>query len=264
MNRSTQIWVGVVVLAGLAGLVAYKAKEDQKIGTAQTTNAELPELKAPEDVDKISVQNADKPEIVLEKKGDKWAVAKPVEAPANQANVDQIVKNLKDLKAKEVISAQPSEDSKKDYDLVPAKAVHVMAYKGGDKKVDPRYEICDGAPPTLSCTELGYGAGFLDCRNCAPAIDGCIYIGWHQPLITPHYMFDISATDDSSVYAVGPRGAVQHFDGHTWNAVDLSSCITPTDTELRAVHVRAADDIWIGGVDTTTNTGLALHVTASG
>ena len=45
MNRNTQIWIGVVVLAGLAGAVYYKAKEDQKIGTVATTSAELPELK---------------------------------------------------------------------------------------------------------------------------------------------------------------------------------------------------------------------------
>ena len=37
MTRSTQIWIGVVILAGLGGLVALKAKEDSTIGKAETT-----------------------------------------------------------------------------------------------------------------------------------------------------------------------------------------------------------------------------------
>lgn len=139
MNRSTQIWVGVVVLAGLAGAVFYKAKEDQKIGTAQTTNAEVPELKVSDDVDKISVQNGDKPEVVLEKKGDAWEVVKPVQAKANQEAVKSIIGNLKDLKAKEVIVASADEPAKKEFDFTGNKPVHVMAWKGGDKKLDATF-----------------------------------------------------------------------------------------------------------------------------
>lgn len=136
MNRSTQIWAGVVVLAGLSGLVYYKAKEDQKIGTAETTNADLPEIKAPDDLDKITVQNGDKPEIVLEKSGEAWKVMKPVEAAANQEAVKSLVSNLKDLKAKEVIVSSADDAAKKEYEFGPEKAVHVTASKGGDKKVD--------------------------------------------------------------------------------------------------------------------------------
>ncbi len=139
MNRSTQIWVGVVVLAGLAGAVFYKAKEDQKIGTAQTTNAELPDIKAGDDVDKISVQNGDKPEVVLEKKGDTWEMTKPVVAKANQEAIKSIIGNLKDLKAKEVIVASADDASKKEYDFTGGKQVHVSAWKGADKKLDATF-----------------------------------------------------------------------------------------------------------------------------
>jgi len=135
MSQS-KIIAGVVVLAGLGGAIYYAKTKDEKIGTSSTTCADLPDLKAPDDLDKVTIANGEKTEIVLEKKGDKWVMTKPVEAPTNQTNVDQVVKNLKDLKAKEVIVAQPSDDAKKDYDFVPAKAVHVIAHKGGDKKVD--------------------------------------------------------------------------------------------------------------------------------
>jgi hypothetical protein len=135
MSQS-KLLAGVVVLAGLGGAIFWAKNKDEKIGTSSTTSADLPDIKAPDDLDKISITNGEKPEIVLEKKGDKWALAKPVEAAANQSNVDQVVKNLKDLKAKEVIVAQASEDSKKDYEFIPSKAVHVVAFKGADKKVD--------------------------------------------------------------------------------------------------------------------------------
>lgn len=136
MERTSQIGIGLVVLAALAGGVYFKAKQDQKIGTVQTTNAELPAIGATDDLDKISITNADKGEIVLEKKGDKWEVEKPVVAEAHQANVKSLVDNLKELKATDQISQAPSEDMKKDYSFDPAKAVHVVAYKGADKKVD--------------------------------------------------------------------------------------------------------------------------------
>jgi hypothetical protein len=159
MSQNTKIIAGVVILAGLGGAIYYAQNKDKQIGTSQTTSADLPEIKAPDDIDKVSVVNGEKGEIVVEKKGDKWEVTKPVQAPANQSNVDQMVKNLKDLKAKEVISAQPSEDSKKDYDLVSAKGVHVTAFKGGDKKFDvtfgtsgPRGQMAmvDGKPGIYS------------------------------------------------------------------------------------------------------------------
>lgn len=137
MNRSTQIWVGVVVLAGLAGAVYYKSEQDKKIGTASTTSADLPEMKVDSDgVDKISITNTDKPEIVLEKKGDKWEMTKPVQAPANQANVKSVLDNLKDLKAKEVIFEKPTDDMKKENNFEPSKGVAIKVWKGGDKKAD--------------------------------------------------------------------------------------------------------------------------------
>ena len=136
MSQSTKLYAGVVVLAALGGAIYYAKNKDAQIGTSSTTSAELPEIKAPDELDKISLKNGEKDEIVLEKKGEKWTMTKPVEAAANQGNVDQLVKNLKDLKSKEVIVSTASEESKKDYDFVPEKGVHVIAYKGGDKKLD--------------------------------------------------------------------------------------------------------------------------------
>jgi len=133
---TTKLYVGVIILAALAGGVYVMQKKDKEIGNPAAAAADLPEIKAPDDVDKVSIQNGDKTEIVLEKKGDKWEMTQPVAAIANQTNVDQVVKNLKELKAKEVISPTPSEDTKKDYEFTKEKQVHVVTYKGADKKTD--------------------------------------------------------------------------------------------------------------------------------
>src|SRR3954470_2834259 len=136
MERSTQIWVGVVVLAALAAGVYKVSKDDAQKGTATTTSADLPDLKAPDDIDKISIVNADKGEVILEKKGTTWEVTKPVQAPANQTNVKQLTDNLKELKAKEVITQAPSEDQKKEFQFEKDKSVHLTTFKGSDKKLD--------------------------------------------------------------------------------------------------------------------------------
>jgi hypothetical protein len=139
VDRSTKLWVGVIVLAGLAGAVYFQAKRDAKVGIAQTSSADLPEIKVPEDIDKITITNADKGEIVLEKKGDNWMLSKPLEALANQANVKSLIDNMKDLKAKEVIIAAPNDELLKDYQFDAAHAVKVVAFKGGEKKLDASF-----------------------------------------------------------------------------------------------------------------------------
>src|SRR5258708_37956585 len=103
MERSTQLWIGMALLAALAGAVYKVSKADApKGGATSTTSADLPDLKASDDVDKISIVNAEKGEVVLEKKSSpgagpeaKWEVTKPVHAPANQANIKQLLDNMK-------------------------------------------------------------------------------------------------------------------------------------------------------------------------
>src|SRR4051812_35400530 len=104
LSRDKQILIGVVALAGLGGLVYRQVKVDAQKGTTAAVSADLPTISASDDVDKLSITNGDKPEVVLEKKGDKWFVTKPVNAPANQQNVKSVLDNLKELKAKETIA----------------------------------------------------------------------------------------------------------------------------------------------------------------
>ncbi|HEY1960382.1 MAG TPA: DUF4340 domain-containing protein, partial [Polyangiaceae bacterium] len=78
-------------------------------------------------------------EVVLEKHGDKWELTKPVDAPANQTTVKSLVDNLKDLKVNDVATNTADDESKKTYELMPDKAVHVTVFKGADKKLDATF-----------------------------------------------------------------------------------------------------------------------------
>jgi hypothetical protein len=141
MNRTQKIGVGLVVLAGLSYAAYATGKKDQQTGfvTKDSKKTELPEIKGSEDLDKFVITNADKGEVVLEKKGDKWELTKPLNAPANQANVKSLIDNMKELKASEQIEPTVTEEIKKTYGLEPSKAVHVVAFKGADKKVDDTF-----------------------------------------------------------------------------------------------------------------------------
>jgi hypothetical protein len=144
MSRERQLIIGVLVLAGLIGVAYWRVQEDKKVGSGTTTSstAPLPEIKV-DDVDKIVVGNADKGEVTLERKdeGDAgvWRVTKPVDAPANQSNAKSLADNIKEVKLKELIVADVTEEQKKQFELDGSKAIHVQAWKGGEKKVDMIY-----------------------------------------------------------------------------------------------------------------------------
>lgn len=166
MNNTQKIAVGGIVLVVLGGIAFTMGKKDQQsFASKDSKKTELPEIKGSDDLDKLVLTNGEKGEITLEKKGDKWAVTKPVEAPANQSNVKSLLDNLKDLKVSEQVEPNATDDVKKTYQLDGPKAVHVVAFKGGEKKVDDLFGknggrgqvvIADGKPGVYIAT--GYSS----------------------------------------------------------------------------------------------------------
>lgn len=144
MNGTQKIGIGAAVLVVLGLAVVKAAKNDQAIGTVTAEKVDLPDIKSPEDVDKIEVTNGDKGTVTLEKKDDKWAITKPINVPANQANVKSLLDNMKELKATDLVEAQSNDELKKAYQLDPSKAVHVVTYKGADKKADDTFGKAGG------------------------------------------------------------------------------------------------------------------------
>jgi hypothetical protein len=139
LSRDKQIGIALVVLAGLGGAAYLQQKKDAEVGTSAKMSADIPSINGPEDLDKISITNGDKGEFVLAKEGEKWMLTKPVHALANQNNVKQLIDNLKELKAHEIVATQSNDDMKKSYDLDPVHAVHVVGWKGADQKVDDTF-----------------------------------------------------------------------------------------------------------------------------
>jgi hypothetical protein len=148
MSREKLIIVGLVVLGLLGGLVYRQSKKDDALGAPVVAAAEFPAVDAPEDVDKLSITNGDKPEVVLEKVPDPggapvdggpatmWTLTKPVKADANQQTVTDLLANLRSLKVDSRVNLKLDDDVRKDKQLDAAHAVHVVAWKGTDKKAD--------------------------------------------------------------------------------------------------------------------------------
>ena len=68
-----------------------------------------------------------------------WMVTKPVRALANQVSTKDLVSNLQDLKVDSEVHLTLDDTVRKDKQLDPAHAVHVVAWKGSDKKVDENF-----------------------------------------------------------------------------------------------------------------------------
>jgi hypothetical protein len=145
MSRDKLIIIGVVLLAALGFGVWKQAQKDEAIGKPQASSKDFPTVSAPDDIDKISITNGDKGEIVLDKTGGgegdagasgHWTLSKPLKAEANQQSIKDLVANLKDLKVDSQLNLKLDDDVRKDKQLDPAHAVHVVAWKGADKKLD--------------------------------------------------------------------------------------------------------------------------------
>jgi hypothetical protein len=128
--------------------VYRQSKKDDALGAPTVAAVDFPTIDAPDDVDKISITNGDKPEVVLEKVPDPsgassdggaatmWTLTKPVKADANQQSVTDMLANLKSLKVDSRVNLKLDDEVRKDKQLDAAHAVHVVAWKGADKKTD--------------------------------------------------------------------------------------------------------------------------------
>ncbi len=164
ISRDKLIIGGVVVLGGLSFLAYSQIKKDQALGSS-ASKAALPELKGSDDVDKLEITNGSKGSVTLVKTGDVWAVTKPLAAPASQTNVKQLLDNVKELKATEIVAGAADDETKKTYDLDAEHAVHVVGYKGADVKFGDSFGksggrgeimMVDGKPQILASS--GYSS----------------------------------------------------------------------------------------------------------
>lgn len=157
MSRDKLIIFGVVLLGLLGILVFRQAKKDESLGAPLASAKEFPTISAPDDIDKISITNGDKGEVQLDKVPDPkappgdggpemhWVMSKPSQAEANQQTVKDLVANLKELKVESRINLKLDDDVRKQKQLDAAHALHLVAWKGSDKKTDEMFGKSGGA-----------------------------------------------------------------------------------------------------------------------
>jgi hypothetical protein len=149
MKTDQKIYVAVGLLA-VAAIGVYSTRQSDKKQlqdhSATAASADMPSVAVPkDDIEKITKLEITTPKkddkeqikVVLEKKGDSWEVTSPASAKgakANAANVKSAIDNLKELKIKESIDR--TANTYAQYELTDEKAVHVLAYKGGDRAID--------------------------------------------------------------------------------------------------------------------------------
>jgi Domain of unknown function (DUF4340) len=251
MTRENQIAIGGVILVALGAGTYFQMKKDEAVGKTGSSSSAMPDVKAPEDVDKISIVNGEKGEVVLEKKGDKWALTKPLAFAANQQNVKSLVDNLKEIKAEELISSNATDEQKKLYEVDAAKGVHVIAYKGADKKVDITFgksggrgqmTMIDGKPGVYAVK--GYSS-YLYARETK---------NWRD---TEIFKFDDATA--TQVAISNKNGVFSFTKGDKWAGSFKGAAITRLDETkvsdaLRAVKNLSADDF--GDGKTPAETGL--------
>ena len=156
MTSDTKLYLAVGVLAVLGGayyLQTKKQAEDARDHSFEAKSADLPQIKVSDDdikkLDKVVIETPaekgdddkekkDAQKYVLVKAGEEWKLEEPVKALANKANVESLLKNLKSLKVKELISKDEKEYGK--YELTDKEALHATFYKGND----PAYEYWFG------------------------------------------------------------------------------------------------------------------------
>ncbi|HEY4159861.1 MAG TPA: DUF4340 domain-containing protein [Polyangiaceae bacterium] len=147
LSTEHKLYISLGVLVALGGLLALQSKKDKEEAQSYSVAgraAELPKIEVGEEdvkaIDKIVITkgggaDAGAPmDIELDKKGEDWALMKPVEATANQANVKSLLDNLKSLKVGEVIDS-----TKNAYDKLGVsdeKALHAVFSKGGTTVLD--------------------------------------------------------------------------------------------------------------------------------
>jgi len=250
MTRDKQIIIGGIVLLGLGYFVWQRQKVDESIGKKTEIKGDLPELKV-EDPDKISITAADKGEVILEKKGEKWELSKPVAFPANQEVVKSVLSNLKELKTTEIISSQANDEQKKLYELDATKAIHVIAWKGADKKLDITFgksggrgqmAMVDGKPGVYSVS--GYSS-YMYTKEVKQ---------WRDTEI-----FKFEDANVSALQITNKEGEYSFTKGEKWGGTFKGKPIerfdaSKVDDAVRSVKALNADDF--GDGKTTADTGL--------
>ena len=136
MNFKTTV-ILLVILAVVGAFVAYDrlaGHDKETVETASATN-KLFDVKDKDDVSSVTIKSQDGSEIVLAKAADnKWRMTKPVDAAAENWQVDSLVRDLVGLESKATVDpAGKGLDQPKFHIEISAKGGKLLKFDVGDK-----------------------------------------------------------------------------------------------------------------------------------
>lgn len=146
LSTDKKLYIALGVLAVLGGALFLQKQNEKKEEATYTLTgqtADLPKITIKEDdtkaVDRIVISQppgdaGPGTEVEIQKKDDKWTLAKPIAAKANEANIKSLLDNLKTLEVVERIA--PGTSAYAEHGVSDDKATHVTVYKGNDKLLD--------------------------------------------------------------------------------------------------------------------------------
>ncbi len=117
-------------------------------------------------------------------------------------------------------------------------------------------ETCEGmAPAGLSCIDLGFESGSVDCNEfCTADVSRCESARWSTMITgTSEHLEGVWGNGASDVFAVGAAGTILRFDGSAWTP--MSSGTTAT---LNAVWGTGSTDVFAVG-NAVSSVGTILH-----
>jgi Domain of unknown function (DUF4340) len=126
-----RLLTAIVVLAGLSAVTLWQwNKRDTEDAKPPEVSVTLPKIKK-DDVTEITIAAPERPSITAKKVDGEWQLTAPVTSRADKDALDTAVTKLEELEV--VAVAATLKDNHEKLEVVPAKAVHVVAKK--DDKV---------------------------------------------------------------------------------------------------------------------------------
>jgi len=230
MKTEHKLFAGLALLVAL-GIGFYfsysgeKAEKEQRATSSSKTDLPNATLK-PEEVEKIAkieLKNADKPGVVLEKKGADWMITAPIQAKANQSDVKTLIDGLKELKLTEAIDRGTA--TYDQYEVSDAKGAHMTLSDGsGGKLLDVVFGKKGGRGQMLRVA--GTDGVYVD-PDYQPFLITKDVKGWRDKTILK--------IDDKNVTAVEIENAngkyAFHRDGDNWAGSFVKSDKKPAKAE---------------------------------
>lgn len=126
--RKNRVAIGAVAFFALLGVTLWAVSSRNR---QPSSSAELPSIELDRDtITTLEIVRPQNERVVISKVGDDWRITDPLDAPADQTNVESALNRLADLKITRIVATQPESYARLHVD--DANAVKVIV-RGGEE-----------------------------------------------------------------------------------------------------------------------------------